>query len=174
MVVHAESQAAHVRVVEHLLVASWNVAVVVLIASEDVELLFVATQVRYLREHVVARLNAYGNGILANHGTLHGRVGGMGLGILDDVQLVGVAHIAIVGLSAYYPVPAVQRQVNRADGHRALHLVVGLAVALQVVGIGVVGRVAAVAAQAYAQPLRGVIVHTGSKAQLVGGLELEG
>ena len=97
----------------------------------------------------------------------------MCLRILDGIEFVGIAHIAIVRLPTHNPVPAVQRQVYGANGHRTLHIVVGLTVALQIIRIGVVGRVAVIAADTHPQSGQGEIVHTRRKAILIGGLELE-
>ena len=174
MVVQSESQTGDVGVVELFLVAFRDVAVVVFVAAEDVELLAVAAQLLYLREDIVASLNAHADGILTDHRTLHGRVGGVCLGILDGVDGIDIAHVAIVGLSADNPVPAVQRHIYRADGHRTLHLVVAFAFALDVVGEGVVHRVAKIATQTEAQSGHRIIVDAGCTAKLVGRLELEG
>ena len=98
----------------------------------------------------------------------------MGLRILDGVELMGVAHVAIVSLPTHHPVPAVKRQIDGADGHRALHIVVRFTIALQVVGIGIMGRIAVIAADTHTEARQHEIVHAGCKAVLVGGLELEG
>ena len=128
----------YIGIVEHLLIRSRDVTVVILIPSEHIQFLFITTHFLNLREHVVASLNTHAHGILANHRTLHGRIRGMGLRILDGVELICITHIAIISLTAHNPVPAVQRQVYGADGHRTFHIIIRFPRALQVVGIGVV------------------------------------
>ena len=63
----------------------------------------------------------------------------MGFGILNGIQLIRITHIAIIGLSTNNPVPAIQRHVDGTNSDCTLHFIVGLSIALQVVGVGIVG-----------------------------------
>ena len=172
MIVHAEGDAVDVGVVVLILVLFGNIAVVILVSSEDVEFLLSA-QFFYLREDVIASFHSNAHGILSYCSALHRRVACVGLGILYGVNLVDIGDVSVVGLSTHDPVPSVDREVNRSDRDGALHFVVWLAVALDIVGVGVVHGVAHVAAYSHSHSWHDVVVAAGSKAIFVGWLKLK-
>ena len=154
MVVEANNHPLHFRIVITHAIGLAGVWIVGFIASEEIESLTFLAQRLYLREDIVASLDADGIGIATDKGGMLVRRLGV-QSVIHIFQFAGITQIAVVGLSANNPVVGIIREVYRSDGHFAL---IGCTGTVGIVGIGVADTVAIVAAQSDAQASNGVVV----------------
>ena len=98
IVVHAKGHTLYLGIVVGRILSIAGVGVVLFVTPEDVEFLIIVTQTTYLRENIVASLNAYGVSVLADKGRMMIRRL-LVSAVIYILQLFGIAQIAIVGLT---------------------------------------------------------------------------
>ena len=154
MVVNANNHPLHFRIVVTHPIGLAGVWIVGFIASEEIESLTFLAQRLYLREDIVASLDADGIGIAADKGrVLERRLGVQS--VIHIFQFGSITQITVVGLSANNPVVGIIGEVNRSDSHFSF---IGCTSAVGIVRIGVADAVTIVAAQSDAQAWNRIIV----------------
>ena len=144
IIVHANGHALHLGIIVSCIFGIAGVWVILLVATEEIEVRGGGREVREQREDVVASLNAYGVCILADEGRVVIRRLLVST-VINILQLFGIAQIAIVGLSANNPVVSIVGKIKGTNKHLTFILRIHT---IGISGVAVADALAVIATQA--------------------------